>query len=78
MRRVVVTGLGMLTPLGCGVEQTWTRLLKGESSAKKIMTFTPNDFRSSILGSAAQVRKATTSFAICCFVAGGFPSGQVT
>jgi 3-oxoacyl-[acyl-carrier-protein] synthase II len=43
MRRVVVTGLGMLTPLGCGVEPTWTRLLKGESSAKKIDTFDVSD-----------------------------------
>ena len=43
MRRVVVTGLGMLTPLGCGVEPTWTRLLKGESGAKKIDHFDVSD-----------------------------------
>src|SRR5712675_331341 len=43
MRRVVVTGMGMLTPLGCGVEPTWTRLLKGESGAKKIDTFDVSD-----------------------------------
>ncbi|MGC1893827.1 MAG: beta-ketoacyl synthase N-terminal-like domain-containing protein, partial [Pseudolabrys sp.] len=43
MRRVVVTGLGMLTPLGCGVEPTWTRLLKGESGAKKIESFDVSD-----------------------------------
>src|SRR4029079_14290588 len=43
MRRVVVTGMGMLTPLGCGVEATWTRLLKGESGAKKIDAFDVSD-----------------------------------
>ena len=43
MRRVVVTGMGMLTPLGCGVEATWGRLLKGESGAKKIDAFDASD-----------------------------------
>ena len=43
MRRVVVTGLGMLTPLGCGVEPTWARLLQGDSGAKKIDTFDVSD-----------------------------------
>ncbi len=43
MRRVVVTGLGMLTPLGCGVDTTWQRLIKGESGAKVIDTFKVDD-----------------------------------
>lgn len=48
MRRVVVTGLGMVTPLGCGVEPTWQRILKGESGAKQIDTFEVSDLPSRI------------------------------
>ena len=36
MRRVVITGLGMVTPLGCGVDITWERLLAGHSAAARI------------------------------------------
>ncbi len=38
-RRVVVTGMGILSPLACGVEETWTRLLAGESGAGRIKHF---------------------------------------
>ena len=48
MRRVVVTGLGMVSPLGCGVEPSWKRILNGESGAKQIETFDVADLPSQI------------------------------
>ncbi len=50
MRRVVVTGLGMVTPLGCGVEPTWRRLLASESGVKAIDKFEVADIASQIAG----------------------------
>jgi len=48
MRRVVVTGLGMVTPLACGVEATWRRLLNGESGARRIENFDVSDLAAKI------------------------------
>ncbi len=42
MRRVVVTGLGMVTPLASGVEETWSRLIAGQSGAGPITRFDPS------------------------------------
>ena len=39
MKRVVITGLGMVTPLACGVEATWARLIAGQSGAGPITRF---------------------------------------
>jgi 3-oxoacyl-[acyl-carrier-protein] synthase II len=43
MRRVVVTGLGMVTPLGCGVEASWRKLIEGTSGASKVEAFDVSD-----------------------------------
>jgi 3-oxoacyl-[acyl-carrier-protein] synthase II len=43
MRRVVVTGMGTVSPLACGVEETWSRLIAGESAASPITRFDAAD-----------------------------------
>lgn len=43
MRRVVVTGMGLLSPFGVGVEHGWKELLKGKSAARRIETFEVDD-----------------------------------
>ena len=50
MRRVVVTGLGMLTPLGNGVEVNWKRLISGHSGIRKISDFDVSDISCKIAG----------------------------
>ncbi|MFM2423043.1 MAG: 3-oxoacyl-[acyl-carrier-protein] synthase, partial [Pseudomonadota bacterium] len=48
LRRVVVTGLGLVTPLGCGVDATWQRLLAGQSGARRITEFEVADISAQI------------------------------
>jgi 3-oxoacyl-[acyl-carrier-protein] synthase II len=43
LRRVVVTGLGMVSPLGCGVDATWSNILAGKSGARRIDDFQVDD-----------------------------------
>ena len=52
-RRVVVTGLGLVTPLGIGVEKTWTAIIAGRSGVGRITRFDPSEFPSQI---AAEVK----------------------
>jgi 3-oxoacyl-[acyl-carrier-protein] synthase II len=50
MRRVVVTGMGLVTPLACGLEATWSRLIAGQSGVRKIDTFEVSDISCRIAG----------------------------
>ncbi len=48
MRRVVVTGVGMVTPLGCGAEETWKNILASKNAAAKIENFEVSDIAAQI------------------------------
>ncbi len=58
MRRVVVTGLGLVTPLACGVEETWKRLIEGKSGAAEIARFDASDLPAKI---ACEVKRGDGS-----------------
>jgi 3-oxoacyl-[acyl-carrier-protein] synthase II len=49
-RRVVVTGMGMVTPLGCGVDASWRRLIAGQSAIRRIDRFDVDDLPAKIAG----------------------------
>ena len=49
-RRVVVTGMGIVSPLGCAVDLFWTRLLNGESGIRRIQQMNPDEYDSKIAG----------------------------
>ncbi|NCF48306.1 MAG: beta-ketoacyl-ACP synthase II [Bacteroidetes bacterium] len=50
MRRVVVTGLGMVTPLGVGADHTWSQILAGKSGIDRITNFQVDDIACQIAG----------------------------
>jgi 3-oxoacyl-[acyl-carrier-protein] synthase II len=61
MRRVVITGLGMLTPLGCGVEPTWRRLVAGESGIRKLERIDVSDLPARIAATIPRTEYADGS-----------------
>lgn len=53
MKRVVVTGLGLISPLGIGIKENWDNLMKGVSGVREVTSFDTTGFATRI---AAEVR----------------------
>ncbi|MEE8471686.1 MAG: beta-ketoacyl synthase N-terminal-like domain-containing protein, partial [Dehalococcoidia bacterium] len=49
-RRVVVTGIGALTPLGIGVEPSWEALVEGRSGVGPVTSFDASPFKCQVIG----------------------------
>ena len=62
MKRVVVTGMGMVTPLGVGVKNNWDRLIKGESGVRAIQSFDVTDLPVKIAGQLPRGETASGLF----------------
>lgn len=69
MRRVVVTGMGMVTPLGDGVDTNWRRLLAAESGIRSIQAFDTSDLATKIAGEVPQGDKANGHFNVDAYIA---------
>ena len=62
MKRVVVTGIGLVTPLGCGTDINWKNLISGVSGAKKISKFDANDYKCQVACEVPTDGKTAGSF----------------
>jgi 3-oxoacyl-[acyl-carrier-protein] synthase II len=62
MRRVVITGLGMVTPLGVGAEYVWKRLIGAESGIRAIQSFDVSDLPAKIAGQVPRGETASGNF----------------
>jgi len=62
MRRVVVTGLGAVTPLGCGVKATWDKLIAGQSGVARIEHFDTSDLVAKIAGQIPRGNQGPDAF----------------
>ncbi len=62
MRRVVVTGIGLVTPLGCGVEATWSRLLDSQTGVRRVTEFEVADLSCQIASFVPRGPKADGKF----------------
>jgi 3-oxoacyl-[acyl-carrier-protein] synthase II len=62
MRRVVVTGMGLVSPLGCGVGVNWERLIAGQSGIRAIQSFDVSDLPAKVAGQVPPGETANGGF----------------
>ena len=62
LRRVVITGIGLVTPLGANAEASWSNLLRGESGIKPVKNFDVTDLPAKIAGTISQSEDDQGSF----------------
>lgn len=62
LRRVVITGIGLVTPLGANAEASWGNLLLGESGIKPVQNFDVTDLPAKIAGTISQSEDDQNSF----------------
>ena len=62
LRRVVITGIGLVTPLGASAEASWSNLLRGESGIKPVQNFDVTDLPAKIAGTISQSEDDQNSF----------------
>jgi 3-oxoacyl-[acyl-carrier-protein] synthase II len=62
MRRVVITGMGIVSPLGCGLEPTWKRLIESQSGIRAIQSFDVSDLPAKIAGQVPRGETASGLF----------------
>ncbi len=59
MQRVVITGMGIVSPLGCGVDVVWSRLLKGESGIRRLPDTMSENLNVKVAGIVASLEQDT-------------------
>ncbi len=62
MKRVVVTGAGLVTPLGCGLTNNWRNLINGVSGARKITKFDASEYKCQVACEVPQEKDNQNSF----------------
>ncbi|BDB96087.1 beta-ketoacyl-ACP synthase II [Candidatus Hydrogenosomobacter endosymbioticus] len=62
MRSVVVTGIGLVTPLGWGASVSWKKLVESESGVRSISSFDSSDISSRVAGEVPQISEADSAF----------------